>query len=280
MKTVVISGGTDGMGKALALTYLRRGDRVIAIGSTPEKGRALVDAAHEFGADSRLEFLRADLSLVAENRRVLDRILAAYPVVDILVLAARYYRSRRFVTAEGFESNFALFYLSRYLLGHGLADRLERADAPVLLDLAGPGGELSRIRWDDLQFAREYRTDDVMHQCGKLSDLLGVAFTRRHPDSGIAYVLLHPGLTASGFTGDYDADDARVVAGMRERAQPMDAALPRLLRHLDHPPAAPLSAFMQDDAVDVHGAPFDPSAADKLASITAELLRGDAVRSA
>ncbi|RDI54079.1 SDR family NAD(P)-dependent oxidoreductase [Nocardia mexicana] len=280
MKTVVISGGTDGMGKALALTYLRRGDRVVAIGSSPEKGRALVDAAREFGADPRLEFLRADLSLVAENRRVLDRIAATYPVVDILVLAARYYRSRRFVTAEGFEANFALFYLSRYLLGHGLADRLERADAPVLLDLAGPGGDLSRIRWDDLQFAREYRPDDVMHQCGKLSDLLGVSFTRRHPDSRIAYVLLHPGLTASGFTGDYDAADAEVVAGMRERAQPMDAALPRLLRHLDHPPAAPLSAFMQDNAVDVHGAPFDPGAADRLAAITAELLRGDAVHSA
>ncbi|WP_280383460.1 SDR family NAD(P)-dependent oxidoreductase [Nocardia wallacei] len=280
MKTVVISGGTDGMGKALALTCLRRGDRVVALGSNPRKGQALLDAARESGADSRLEFIQADLSLVAENRRVIDRITAAYPVVDILVLAARYYRSRRFVTMEGFEANFALFYLSRYLLGHGLAERLERADAPVLLDLSGPGGELSRIRWDDLQFAREYRPDDIMHQCGKLSDLLGVAFTRRYPDSRIAYVLLHPGLTASGFTGDYDAADAKVVAGMRERAQPMAAALPRLLRHLDNPPSARLSAFMQDDAVDVHGAPFDPGAADRLAEITADLLRGETVRSA
>ncbi|WP_024803417.1 SDR family NAD(P)-dependent oxidoreductase [Nocardia sp. BMG51109] len=273
MKTVVISGGTDGMGRALALTYLRRGDRVVAVGTDAGKGRSLRETARELGAESRIEFIRADLSLIAENRRVLDRIIESYPVVDVLVLAARYYRARRYVTAEGLEATFALFYLSRYLLGHGLADLLDRAESPVLLDLAGPGGELSRIRWDDLQFARAYHPDEVMAQCGKLSDLLGAGFARHHPGSRVRYVLLHPGLTATGFTGEYDAASAEVVAGMRARAQPIDAALPRLLRHLDHPPAAPLSAFMQDTPVDVHGEPFDPEAADRLSAITAELLR-------
>ena len=154
MKTVVITGGTDGIGRALALTYLERGDHVVAIGTSPTKGRALHEAASAMKALDRFEFLRADLSLVVENRRVLDRITVTYPTVDILVLGARYYRSHRAVTAEGFEANFALFYLSRYLLGHGLAAHLERAAAPVLVDLSGPGGDLSRIRWDDLQFTR------------------------------------------------------------------------------------------------------------------------------
>ncbi|WP_280395611.1 SDR family NAD(P)-dependent oxidoreductase [Nocardia brasiliensis] len=272
MKTVVITGGTDGMGKALALAYLHRGDRVVVIGTSSTKGQAILDAAGEFGAGARIEFIRADLSLVAENRRVIEQITASYSVVDALVLGARYYRATRFVTSEGFEASFGLFYLSRYLFGHGLQKQLERADSPVILDLAGPGGDLAEIRWDDLQFARSYAPDAVMRQCGKLSDLLAVGFTRRHPDSRIRYVLLHPGLTATGFTGQYDAASAELVAGMRERGQPVEAALIRIFRHLDHPPAAPLSAFMQDHAVDVHGEPFDFEAADRLARLTATLL--------
>ncbi|WP_227998107.1 SDR family NAD(P)-dependent oxidoreductase [Nocardia australiensis] len=273
MKTVVITGGTDGMGRALALTYLRRGDRVIVIGTSARKGRAVLDAAAELDADQRIEFIQADLSLVVENHRVIDRITATYQVVDALVLGARYFRATRSVTSEGFEANFALFYLSRYLLGHGLAPLLDQADAPVILDLAGPGGSLSLIRWDDLQFERGYSPDAVMRQCGKLSDLLGVAFTRRYPHSRIRYVLLHPGLTATGFTGEYDAASAEVVAGMRERGQPVAVALVRILRHLDHPPSTPLAAFMQDNTVEVDGEPFDLEAADRLSRITSNLLR-------
>lgn len=273
MKTIVITGGTDGMGKALALSYLRRGDRVVIVGTSAHKGQAVVEAAAELGAGGRLEFIRADLSLVRENRRVIDRITATHHVIDALVLGARFFRAARFVTTEGFEANFALFYLSRYLLGHGLAAQLDRAATPVILDLSGPGGDLSGIRWHDLQFAADYNPGEVMHQCGKLSDLLGVAFTRRYPQSRVRYVLLHPGLTATGFTGQYDAASAELVADMRKRGQPVEAALTRILHHLDNPPSAPLSAFMQDNRVDVESEPFDPSASDRLSELTAALLR-------
>ncbi len=41
MAVIVISGGTDGMGRALALGRAARGDRVFAIGSNPAKGARL-----------------------------------------------------------------------------------------------------------------------------------------------------------------------------------------------------------------------------------------------
>ncbi|UOE42842.1 hypothetical protein [Agromyces larvae] len=44
---VVVSGGTDGMGRALALARLERGDTVVALGSNPTKGRQLLAAADD-----------------------------------------------------------------------------------------------------------------------------------------------------------------------------------------------------------------------------------------
>ncbi|TDE35494.1 SDR family NAD(P)-dependent oxidoreductase [Actinomadura sp. 6K520] len=274
MRTIVITGGTDGIGKGLGLHYLGRGARVIVVGSNPDKGRRFLEEARAIGSGERAAYVQADLSLVAENRRVVAEIAQRHPVVDALVLAARYYRSTRRETAEGIEHNFALFYLSRYLLGHGLADRLEAAERPVILNLAGPGGDLSAMNWDDLQFTRDYRPDRVMAQCGKLSDLAAVEFTAVHPGTQIRYVLAHPGLTATGFTGDYNEADAALVAGMHDRGQPVDAAVDMLRRHLDDPDPEPLSAYMQHTKVDVHGAPFDPAAARRLADITRAMLPG------
>lgn len=273
MKTIVITGGTDGIGKGLALDQLRRGERVTVIGSDPDKGRRFLDEAAALDAGQRAHYLRADLSLVADNRRVIADIARRHPRIDALVLAARYYRSTRFETAEGVEHNFALFYLSRYLFSRGLADRLTAARRPVILDLAGPGGDLSAVNWDDLQFTRDYRPDRVMAQCGKLSDLSAAGFTAEHPDGRIRYVLAHPGLTATGFTGDYSQGDAAVVAGMRDRGQPIEAAVAMLRRHLDDPDPRPLSAYMQHTRIDVDGPAFDPAAARRLADLTTRLLR-------
>lgn len=164
MKTVVITGGTDGIGKALAALRLQRGDTVVVIGRSAEKGQAFLGAARELGAGERAFFVRADLSLTAESSRAVAEITARFPVVDTLVLCARHYRTERVETAEGFEENFALFYLSRYLLGHGLAASLEKADNPVVVNVAGPGASLSVVNWDDLELRRGYHGGTALGQ--------------------------------------------------------------------------------------------------------------------
>lgn len=156
MKHIVVQGGTDGMGRGIALTCLRRGDTVVIIGRDPKKGESFLAAADGIGAEARAHFIPADLSLISENERVIRQITEEFPAVDALVLCARHFLAQRRETVEGHESTLALFYLSRFLLSYGLRDLLEKAPRPVIMNVAGPGSPTGEIHWQDLQMKRDY----------------------------------------------------------------------------------------------------------------------------
>ncbi|GHF15927.1 hypothetical protein GCM10017786_57220 [Amycolatopsis deserti] len=260
MRTIVVTGGTDGIGAELARELLARGDRVVVVGRNPAKAPP--------GAD----FVRADLSLLAATHTAADEITAKYPSIDGLVFCARFFRYRRHETPEGFEDNFALFYLSRFVLGERLAGALSTAGQPVIVNVAGPGAPADVMNWDDLQFTRRYDPLAAMSQGGKLNDLLGVSFAERHP--GIRYVLVHPGVTSTGFAGEYDVATARHVEALKGFGKPVAEAVAPIVRVLDAPPAEPLSAFVEGRRIAVRGPGFDAGAARRLRAETLRLTGG------
>ncbi|WP_109524248.1 MULTISPECIES: SDR family oxidoreductase [Nocardia] len=82
MRTYVITGGTDGIGRGLGLHWLGRGDRVIAIASGAEKGAAFLSEASRLGAADRAHFLRADyrgLRAAMQASRCIDLLGIHFP---------------------------------------------------------------------------------------------------------------------------------------------------------------------------------------------------------
>ncbi|QKW40549.1 hypothetical protein HUT06_20820 [Actinomadura sp. NAK00032] len=210
------------MGRALARTRLDRGDTVIVVGRDAAKAAALPGA----------EFIAADLSLVGENLRVLERINTRHPAVDALVLCARYFRSDRFVTAEGVEGTFALEYLSRFLLSHGLGE------PGVIVNVSGPGVPMGRLHWDDLMLEHGYDGVAAQMQAGRANDLLGVAYAARHAGTRTRYVLINPGPVATSFAGQYDAATAAHVAALKRSGRPVRDGVKPIAARIDAPPAA------------------------------------------
>ncbi|SHF17459.1 SDR family NAD(P)-dependent oxidoreductase [Streptoalloteichus hindustanus] len=269
MKTIVITGGTDGMGNALARTYLRRGDTVAVIGRDTAKGQAFLDAAEGAG---RAFFFQADLSEIEENERIIRRIRELFPVVDALVLCARHFRSTRRETADGFEATFALEYLSRFLFGHGLVEPLRKAAAPVIVNVSGPGMPKPEIRWADPGLRRGYDGVTAQTQAGRANDLLGVAFAAEHAPGPIRYVLVNPGGVATSFSGEYDAETLAHVEMLKRFGKPVHEGIAPITARIDAPPAEPLSAFVEEQRIGLAPNDFDPVAASRLRDLTRALL--------
>lgn len=264
MKSIVITGGTDGIGAALARHRLSQGDSVTVIGRDEAKGAALA----ALGA----VFLPADLSLVSENRRLVAELTERGDAIDALILCARYFRSHRLETAEGHEASFSLEYLSRHLLGRGLLDLLERAPHPVVLNVSGPGLAKPEVKWDDPSLRTGYSGPAAQMQAGRANDLLGIGFPAAHPQARTRYVLVNPGAVATSFAGEYDPETAAFVARMKRSAAPVESAVAPLSDLIDAPPLDALSAWAGERPVDPRTTPHDDHAATRLQRLTEQLL--------
>ncbi|MCQ8828241.1 SDR family NAD(P)-dependent oxidoreductase [Streptomyces malaysiensis] len=275
MQTVVITGGTDGLGKGLALHYLRRGARVLAVGSTPAKGEALLAQAATISAAGRAVFLQADLTSVAATRGLVATVESACPSVDKLILCAQRYRlfGSRTVTREGFEHSFALAYLSRYVLGHGLRTALESAPQPVIMNVATPGIPLGRIHWDDPQLTCRYSGFKATLQSFRANDLLGVAFAALHADTPIRYVGYNPGMVSTGMP-DHLPQPLRTLtkASFTLLATPAAKAVTPMARLLDEPPRERFSAYRTTRRLPLKGPAFNQADALRLHHLTHDLI--------
>jgi len=129
-KTALVSGGTDGIGRAIARSLAAQGIQVAIVGRNAAKGTRAEQEIRAATQNPAVSFLQADLSLMSECRRLSAEIEAQWPVLHYLVHGAVVIRSRRELTAEGVEINFATNYLSRFALTQTLIPLLSATGTP------------------------------------------------------------------------------------------------------------------------------------------------------
>lgn len=84
-KTAVITGGSGGIGLAIATLFAEQGAKVAIIGTNPEKGQKAAAGINENLGLSACHFYQADVSQTQQTEECLKQILAAFGKVDILV---------------------------------------------------------------------------------------------------------------------------------------------------------------------------------------------------
>src|SRR6185503_13786666 len=129
--TVLVTGATDGLGKAVASELAQAGAAVLVHGRDDERG---AQTLAELGSDGAAWY-RADLASLDQVRALADRILAEHERLDVLVnnagIGARMPGDgRRLTSDDGHELRFAVNYLAPFLLTR-LLEPLLRKSAPA-----------------------------------------------------------------------------------------------------------------------------------------------------
>jgi retinol dehydrogenase-14 len=150
-KSVLVTGGTGGIGKAAAIGLAALGARVGITGRDQARTEAAAAAIRAAPGNPAVDAFAADMSAQAEVRRLAAQVLDTYPRLDVLVNNVGGFWAHRHVTADGLEHTFALNHLAPFLLTSQLLDRLT-ASAPARIVTVSSGAHASgRIDFDDLQ---------------------------------------------------------------------------------------------------------------------------------
>jgi NAD(P)-dependent dehydrogenase (short-subunit alcohol dehydrogenase family) len=195
MKTIVVTGASDGIGAAAARKLHADGHRVVVVGRSPEKTAAV---AEELG----VKHFVADFAVFDQVRELAAGLDAAYPRIDVLCNNAGGVFGDRAKTVDGFEKTFQVNHLAPFLLTQLLLDKLIAGGASVIQTSSFAARMTGKIEMDDLEHDRDFNAN-VAYGTAKLENIL---FTkelhRRYHDRGISSAAFHPGVVATGFAAE------------------------------------------------------------------------------
>src|SRR5437899_13063284 len=137
-KSVLVTGGTGGIGKATAIGLAALGARAGVTGRDQARAVAAAAGIRAATGHAAVDVFTADMSAQAEVRRLAAQVADTYPRLHVLVNNVGGFWAHRHVTADGLEHTFALNHLAPFLLTNLLLERLT-ASAPARIVTVSSG---------------------------------------------------------------------------------------------------------------------------------------------
>jgi NAD(P)-dependent dehydrogenase (short-subunit alcohol dehydrogenase family) len=194
VRTILVTGSTDGIGKAAALALARMGHRVLVHGRDPGKGRAVLAEVRKAGSPGP-DLFTNDLSTLAGIRALAAEVGDRNGRLDGLINNAGVYQAERVLTADGLETTFAVNLLAPFLLSQRILPLLSAGAPARIVNVASSAHfDAERMDWDNLQGERRYRGWDAYAQSKLGVVLMTAAFARRLDPARVTVNSLHPGV--------------------------------------------------------------------------------------
>jgi NAD(P)-dependent dehydrogenase (short-subunit alcohol dehydrogenase family) len=191
-KTILITGSTDGVGRAVARALAGRGAQILVHGRDRMRGQQVVDEIRQGGG--RATFHPADLGALDEVRRLAAAIGREHPRLDVLInnagLGSASGGRQRRTSADGYELRFAVNYLAGFLLTRLLLPLLKTSAPARIVNVASAGQ--SAIDFDDVMLTRHYDGGHAYTQSKLAQIMFTIDLAHELTGSGVTVNSLHP----------------------------------------------------------------------------------------
>ncbi|MGO1976294.1 SDR family NAD(P)-dependent oxidoreductase [Brachybacterium tyrofermentans] len=195
LRTIVLTGASDGIGAAAARQLAGPGIRLLLVGRSPEKTAAVA-------RDVSAEHFVADFARLDDVRRLAEELSEATAGhgIDALANNAGGIFGDRTPTVDGFEKTMQVNHLAPFLLTNLLLPRLLAGGAAIVNTSSVAHRLFGHLDVEDLDNARRYSPRKAYGD----AKLANVLFTRslhaKFHDQGISSAAFHPGLVRTSFS--------------------------------------------------------------------------------
>ncbi len=189
-QTILVTGATDGLGRRVAAELAQRGATLLLHGRSAERGHQVVDELREATGSDRLALYLADLSSLAEVRRLAEEVERDHERLDVLVNNAGIFADERALSQDGYELTFAVNHLSHFLLTELLLPLLRRSPSARVVNVSSIGQ--TPVDFDDVMLERGYDGFRAYAQSKLAQVMFAFELAERLGDEEVAVNALHP----------------------------------------------------------------------------------------
>ena len=196
-KNILITGATSGIGFQTALALAKMGAQVIITGRSQKTAEEAVANIKSASGNTRVDFLLANLSAQKNVRALAEQFKAQYERLDVLINNAGLAASKKELTEDGLESDFAMNVVSPFLLTNLLMDSLKKSPSPRVVTLMG-GDVPAKLDMDNLQSEKSFDGLNTYSQTKLAMMVLMYEFAQR--ETSVTINVCYPGQASTNMT--------------------------------------------------------------------------------
>jgi NAD(P)-dependent dehydrogenase (short-subunit alcohol dehydrogenase family) len=198
-KIVVLTGGTSGIGEVAADKLAQMGARIVLIARDKSRADATLARLRARAPGIAHSVHYADLTRLAEMKRVAAEIARQEPRIDVLINNAGAMFATRRLTEDGLEYTFALNHMAYFVVTEGLRERLAASAPARIVNTASAAHQGATFDFDNLQSEKSFAATKAYGHSKLCNILFTRELARRLHGTGVTANCLHPGFVATRF---------------------------------------------------------------------------------
>ena len=201
-KVFLITGGTEGIGKAAALELARRGANLTIVGRNREKTERVVSELKAAGGYDRVGLLMGDMGKISDIRAVAKSFAAQNDRLDVLINNAGAWFEKYVLTEDGIEQTFAVNHMGYFVLTTELLDLIRKTPGARVVSTSSGAHQASRFDVNHV-VKRNGSAGFPAYADSKLANVLfTLELAKRLSGTTAVANCFHPGFVHSEFGGN------------------------------------------------------------------------------
>ncbi len=201
----LITGGTSGAGKAIAVGLAKLGAKVIIISSNEQKGKHTTETITRITGNKNIFYRTLDLSSFDLIPKFVEQFKEEFKMLHVLSNNAAVLPLKKEFTTKNIEKIFAINYLSHFTLTYLLLDILKSSSPSRILTVSGNSFPLKfgKIDIDDINIDEHYNPVKATYRAAVAKVLFSYELAKRLRNSGVTSNTFHPGFVKSNLTPNF-----------------------------------------------------------------------------
>ncbi len=189
MKTILITGSTDGVGKLTAMKLAKSGHQMLLHGRNSEKLKNTISEIKEIPRNENVHGFVSDLSDFDSIEKMITEISNEFSSIDVLINNAGVFKSADKQNKDNLDMRFAVNYFAPYLLTNGLLTILKSSNSPRIINLSSAAQ--STVTIEALKGTKFISSNEAYAESKLALTMWSFAFAKSNPS--ITTIAVNPG---------------------------------------------------------------------------------------